>query len=99
MGTHPIFESDFDCLTECLDQLVPVLTPTEIITQLTPMEATTTIIPMVAPMPKTGPTRTTLLQTAELDGTTTATLAITQVVTTTDPLTTDTASRSLSMID
>jgi len=22
MGTHPIFESDFDCLTECLEPVV-----------------------------------------------------------------------------
>jgi len=23
MGTHPIFESDFDCLTECLEVVLP----------------------------------------------------------------------------
>merc|ERR1711885_106966 len=27
MGTHPIFESDFDCLTECSPVLQPVVSP------------------------------------------------------------------------
>merc|ERR1712157_283804 len=27
MGTHPIFESDFDCLTECSPVLLPVALP------------------------------------------------------------------------
>jgi len=26
MGTHPIFESDFDCLTECLENFVKFVT-------------------------------------------------------------------------
>jgi len=25
MGTHPIFESDFDCLTEPMDRIIPAL--------------------------------------------------------------------------
>merc|ERR1712131_572433 len=25
MGTHPIFESDFDCLTDCLDQVMNII--------------------------------------------------------------------------
>merc|ERR1712127_204453 len=45
MGTHPIFESDFDCLTECL--LVKSSTP----------QSQLTVLLVLTPLPSTPPPR------------------------------------------
>merc|ERR1712226_338420 len=51
MGTHPIFESDFDCLTETSKSCQTEKTPRETSTIHTRMAATTTTTVMAATMP------------------------------------------------
>merc|ERR1712004_525647 len=52
MGTHPIFESDFDCLTECL--LVKSSTPPGL--SSTPQSQLTALL-VLTPLPSTPPPR------------------------------------------
>merc|ERR1712126_111528 len=90
MGTHPIFESDFDCLTECRKLLVPGPTPVETTTPLTPTVVTTIPIPMAAHLLEAGPINITLLHLETPDGTTIPTLTVTPVERVTDQPTLDT---------
>merc|ERR1711917_2904 len=77
MGTHPIFESDFDCLTEWQKRKLLVKEPTRMETtgHLTMMGHSITIIQMAAHLLKVELTKTTLLHQGMTDGTTMPTLA------------------------
>merc|ERR1712126_688252 len=88
MGTHPIFESDFDCLTECRELLVPEPTLVVITTPLIPMAVITILIVMAAHLLKVVTTNITLLHLEMAGGTTTAEVA-TPVENITDEPTTD----------
>merc|ERR1712131_116453 len=89
MGTHPIFESDFDCLTECRELLVPEPTLVVITTLLIPMAVITTLIVMAAHLLKVVTTNITLLHLEMAGGTTTAVVATTPVENITGEPTTD----------
>merc|ERR1712098_822827 len=93
MGTHPIFESDFDCLTEilrlCHELLVPVPTLAETATHLTPTGRTITTIPTAAHLLKVEPINITLVHPEVTDGTTMATPTATPAEAITDQPTPD----------
>merc|ERR1711914_866 len=89
MGTHPIFESDFDCLTECQELLVPEPTLAETATHLTPTGGSITTIPMAAHLLKVEPISITLVHLEVTDGTTMATPTATPAETITDQPTPD----------
>merc|ERR1711917_189442 len=83
MGTHPIFESDFDCLTECrkASRKLLVLEPTltETTGHLTMMGRSITIIQMAAHLLKAVIINISLLQMEMTVITTTAELTATPV--------------------
>merc|ERR1711911_159563 len=91
MGTHPIFESDFDCLTEWRKRKLPVEEPTltETTGHLTMMGRSITIIQMAAHLLKAVIINISLNQMEMAAGTSTAELAVTPVENITEKPTND----------
>merc|ERR1711962_29066 len=81
MGTHPIFESDFDCLTECHESPVTEPIPKVTITPLIQMVVTTITTPMAVHLPKMVSIPTTPHQVVMMGGITTPTPVIIPVET------------------
>merc|ERR1711917_37485 len=98
MGTHPIFESDFDCLTECRKEsrkllvLEPMLTGTT--GHLTMMGRSITIIQMAAHSLKKGLINISLIEREMTDGTTMATLVAPPAENITEKTTNDMVNKS-----